>query len=157
MRIDIANLNINWTKHWMNNDAAMATSPTIVDPLTSGTFQSASYTDETIGVRFLPDGTVDEILTSGTGLVDAIYSVGVGDGLLPDDVDGATDQEEIDLFLRNFADHPEQKLKTTYVIELDTNEEIMSMATVFVIPEPKSLVTMLPVLWILAAYLRRWR
>ena len=163
MKIDIANLDINWTKHWMDNDAAMATSTIIQDPLTSGTFSTASYTDLTIGVDFGGDGALgggdDTILTSGTGAVDAIYSVGVGDGFLVDEIAGATDQEEIDAFVSNLlaSDHTPQKLKTTYTVTLDSNEQLMSMSTIFLVPEPVSLVTMLPGIGILVAYLRRRR
>lgn len=162
-QIDIANLEIEWTKHWMNNDADMLTSSIILNPLTQGNFSADAYTSETIGVRYgangAPGGGDDTILTSGTGLVDAIYSVGVGDGLVPEEVDGASNQEEIDLFVANLlaADHPPQKLKTSYNIKLDVNEELMSMSTIFLTPEPGTLVTIFPVIGVLAAYLRRRR
>lgn len=160
-QVDIANLAIEWTKHWMDNDAAMATSSIILDPLETGTLSSDTYTAETIGVTYGADGALgggdDTILTSGTGLVDAIFSVGVGDGLLPEEVAGATDQEEIDLFIGNLLDgsHPPQKLKTTYAITLDVNEQLMAMSTVFLVPEPTSLVTMLPGLGLLGVLFRR--
>ena len=90
---------------------------------------------------------------------DSIYSVGVGDGFLVDEVAGATDQEEIDLFVANLLapDHTPQKLKTTYTVTLDSNEQLMSMSTIFLVPEPASLVTMLPGLGFLIAFLRRRR
>ena len=160
-RIDIANLNVQWTKHWMNNDVAMETSSIIIDPLTQGTLSTDAYTAETIGVLYGGDGALgggdDTILTSGTGPVDAIYSVGVGDGLLPEDVGGATDQEEIDLFVTNLLskDHPAQKLKTSYTVTLDSNEQLMSMSTIFLVPEPNSLVTILPGLGFLTFFARR--
>lgn len=162
-QINIANLLIGWTKHWMDNDAEMGTSSIILEPLTQGSFSADTYTAETIGVLYGDDGALgggdDTILTSGTGLVDAIYSVGVGDGLLPEDVEGATDQEKIDLFVANLlaADHPPQKLTTSYTVTLDVNEQLMSAATIFLTPEPGSLVTITPAIAVLAAFLRRRR
>jgi len=162
-QLDIATLDIEWTKQWMNNDAAMDTSAIILDPLTQGTFLTATYTAATIGVLYGGDGAVgggdDTILSSGTGPVDAIYSVGVGAGLLPDDIGGATDQEEIDLFIGNLlsANHPAQKIKTSYTVMLDSGEQLMSMSTVFLVPEPASLITMIPALGFLLAFARRRR
>ena len=162
-QIDISSLDIMWTKHWMNNDPEMATSSIILNPLTQGTFSTDAYTMETIGVRYGPDGALgggdDTILTSGTGLVDAIYSVGVGDGFVPEEVEVATDQEEIDLFIRNLlaAEHPPQKLKMTYAVLLDVNEQLVSESTIFLTPEPGTLVTMLPIVGMITMSLRRRR
>ena len=152
-KLSVADLNIEWTKHWMNNDEAMETSSIIQDPLTTGAFGDRSYTDALVGVEYGADGepdwmsgNSDDILhTSGNAAVDAIYYVGVGDGLEPENVDGATTQEEIDLFVNDLlaADHPAQKRKTSYTITLDSNEQLIGMNTIFLVPEPASLTTMI--------------
>ncbi len=161
MKIDIANLNISWQKHWMDNDAAMGTSTIIDNPQTTGSLSTNEYTNLTVGVLFGADGVSgggdDTVLTSGTGAVDAIYSVGVGDGFLVDEIAGATDQAEIDAFVSGLlaSDHSPQKLKTTYTVTLDSSEQLMSMSTIFLVPEPASSVTILPGLGLLIAFFRR--
>lgn len=152
MKLDVATLNIQWEKHWMNNDELMGTSEIILDPMTLGAFGDRNFTDALVGVEYGADGepdwisgNSDDILhISGTSAVDAIYYVGVGDGLEPDQIEGATTQEEIDLFISNLlsADHPAQKLKVSYTITLDTNEPLMAMSTIFLVPEPTSWITM---------------
>ncbi len=165
MKVNVADLAIEWTKRWMNNDEAMDTSSIILDPISMGSFGDRNYTAELVGVEYGADGqpdwmsgNSDDVLhTSGDAAVDAIYYVGAGDGLEPETVDGATTQEEIDLFISNLlsADHPAQKLKVSYTITLDTNEQLMGMSTIFLVPEPASLITMLAGLGCLTFIKRR--
>ena len=136
MKINIADLDIQWTKHWMNNDVDMDTSSIIVDPITQGSFGDRNFTDALVGVVYGADGALgggdDTVHTSGDADVDAIYYVGAGDGFEPVDVPGATDQEEINLFVHNLLadDHPPQQLKTTYTITFDSTQ-VTSMSTIF--------------------------
>ena len=143
MKINIADLDIQWTKHWMNNDMDMETSSIVLDPITAGSFGGRDFSDALVGVDYGADGALgggdDTVYTAGDADVDAIYYVGVGDGFEPDDVPGATDQEEINLFVHNLLaeDHPPQQLKTTYTITVD-NTQLISMSTIFTtdLPEP---------------------
>lgn len=136
MKVNIADLDIQWTKHWMNNDMDMETSSIIVDPITVGSFGDRHFSDALVGIDYGADGALggvdDTVHTSGDADVDAIYYVGVGDGFEPVDVPGATDQEEINLFVHNLlaADHPPQQLKTTYAITFDSTQ-VTSMSTIF--------------------------
>ena len=94
-------------------------------------------------------------------VVDAIYYVGIGDGLYASNPDSATDQLDIDYTIIDFTNLagnlnlplPQQKLQVTYTLAGHDVEPATGM--VVFVPEPSSVYLALSVLILFVPRLRR--
>ncbi|MCA9190049.1 MAG: hypothetical protein KDA99_30700, partial [Planctomycetales bacterium] len=115
---------LSWEKNWL--DGSFQTPSVVVSGETqSGTFAGSTYTNTRLGVVWGAGGPGDfstaTIAPSGTPgniPVNAIYYVGIGDGLLAQNTGALTDQQDIDVIVDSFNDpgQPQQELRVRYTL-----------------------------------------
>ena len=146
---------VTWERLWQ--DLPGQTESTVVtNPTQTGDFVGMDYSLTRVGVQYGATPASDVLVTSGTAstLVNALYFIGVGDGIVEDAPGAPTNQEKIDDTIADFLAGPQQRLLVNYFLDSPNHMED-SGGQVDFLPEPSTIGLAMLALSVIMTWWRR--